>query len=105
MEPYAVIQTGGKQYRVQKGDVFDIEKLEANAGDALEITSVLAVSDGSSLKCGNPEIEGASVTLEVVDQFRGKKLVAFKKKRRKGYKRKIGHRQSLTKVKVIDVVG
>jgi large subunit ribosomal protein L21 len=105
MEPYAVIKTGGKQYRVEKGDVLDIEKLEGEAGDALELTSVLAVSDGSSLKCGTPELSGASVKLEVVEQFRGKKLVAFKKKRRKGYKRKVGHRQSLTKVKVVDFVG
>ena len=105
MEPYAVIQTGGKQYRVTKGDVFDIEKLEGDAGVELEITNVLAISDGSSLKTGTPSVEGALVKLEVLDQFRGPKLIAFKKKRRKGYTRKVGHRQDLTKVKVVDLVG
>ena len=105
MEAYAVIKTGGKQYRVTKGDVLEIEKLEGESGDQLEITEVLAFSDGSSLKAGSPSIAGASVKLEVVEQKRGPKLVCFKKKRRKGYTRKMGHRQSLTKVKVVDLVG
>jgi len=103
MEPYAVIQTGGKQYRVIKGDVLDIEKLDGESGDTVEITSVLAISDGSALKTGTPEVDGASVKVEVVEHLRGPKLVAFKKKRRKGYTRRVGHRQSLTKIKVVDL--
>lgn len=103
MEPYAVIQTGGKQYRVIKGDVLDIEKLDGESGDTVEITSVLAISDGSALKTGTPEVDGASVKVEVVEHLRGPKLVAFKKKRRKGYTRRVGHRQSLTKIKVLDL--
>ena len=90
-------------YRVIKGDVLDIEKLDGESGDTVEITSVLAISDGSALKTGTPEVDGASVKVEVVEHLRGPKLVAFKKKRRKGYTRRVGHRQSLTKIKVVDL--
>jgi len=96
MEAYAVIETGGKQYRVQKGDSFEVEKLEAEIGSSVEITDVLAVSDGTSLTVGTPLVEAAKVIAKVEDQIRGKKIFNFKKKRRKGYSRKIGHRQSLT---------
>lgn len=100
MEAYAVIETGGKQYMVKEGSVLDVELLDAAPGKSVKISSVLAVSDGKTLTIGTPAVKGASVTLEVVDQHRAEKVVAFKKKRRKGYRKKIGHRQDLMKVKV-----
>ena len=101
MEAYAVIETGGKQYRVAKDDVIEVELIEgAEAGQTISLGRVLALNDGSSLKVGTPEIEGASVTAEVLEAFRGPKVVAFKKKRRKGYHRKVGHRQELLRVKI-----
>ncbi|MBR6021988.1 MAG: 50S ribosomal protein L21 [Kiritimatiellae bacterium] len=104
MDAYAVIETGGKQYRVKKDDVIDVELIDgAEEGASVTLGRVLAVNDGSGLKIGAPEVEGASVTAEVVEQFRGKKVVAFKKKRRKGYHRKVGHRQELLKVKITGI--
>ena len=100
MNPYAVIETGGKQYRVQAGDSLQIESLGAEKGAEVKIDKVLAVSDGTSLKVGTPYVEGAAVTLEVTDNIRGPKLVSFDKKRRKGYSRTVGHRQELTVVTV-----
>lgn len=100
MEPYAVIETGGKQYRVKAGDVLKVELLSAEAGAKVAADRVLAFSDGTSLKIGTPTVPGAKVELEVVAHARSKKVVAFKKKRRKGYKKTIGHRQTLTEVKV-----
>ncbi len=104
MEAYAVIETGGKQYRVQKDDVVSIELLEgAEAGKPVEIDRVLAVNDGTGLQVGSPVLDGAKVTAEVVEEFRAPKVVAFKKKRRKGYHRKVGHRQNLLKVKISSI--
>ncbi len=102
MESYAVIQTGGKQYRVAKGDVLEVERLEGDVGAMLPLT-VLALHNGASLSFGTPELQGASVKAEVVEHLRGKKLVAFKKKRRKGYSRRVGHRQELTKIRVVEL--
>jgi len=96
MEAYAVIETGGKQYRVQAGDTLEVEKLEAEIGTSVEMDKVLAVSNGTDLVIGAPLLETAKVTAKVEDQIRGNKIFNFKKKRRKGYTRKIGHRQSLT---------
>ncbi|MBN1269575.1 MAG: 50S ribosomal protein L21 [Kiritimatiellae bacterium] len=103
MEPYAVIETGGKQYRVQKGDVLDVELLDAEVGHKVTISEVLAVSDGKELQVGTPHVKGAKVTAEVVEFRRGPKLVAFKKKRRKGFHKKIGHRQNLTRVRIVEM--
>jgi len=104
MEAYAVIETGGKQYRVQQGDVVSVELIEgAEAGQSVEITRVLAVNDGTGLKVGVPTVEGAKVLAEVVEEYRAPKVVAFKKKRRKGYHRKVGHRQHLLKVKIASI--
>ena len=98
MEAYAVIETGGEQYRVTVGDTFEVEKLEGE-GD-VELSSVLAVSDGNELKVGTPYVEGAKVVLTILGDELGDKVVNFKKRRRKGYARKVGHRQQLTKVTV-----
>jgi large subunit ribosomal protein L21 len=104
MEAYAVIETGGKQYRVQQNDVVSIELLEgAEAGQQVEVGRVLALNDGTGLKIGAPVVEGAKVMAEVVEEFRAAKVVAFKKKRRKGYHRKVGHRQNLLKVKIASI--
>lgn len=100
MEAYAVLKTGGKQYRVTPGITFEIELLEAEAGQDIELSEVMAVSDGNELKIGMPYVKDAKVVLTVVGHKRGKKVVNFKKKRRKGYSRKVGHRQELTVVTV-----
>ena len=104
MEAYAVIETGGKQYRVQKNDVVEVELLDGvEAGQTVELGRVLALNDGTGLKIGSPAVAGAKVTAEVVAEFRAAKVVAFKKKRRKGYHRKVGHRQNLLKVKISSI--
>jgi large subunit ribosomal protein L21 len=100
MEAYAVVQTGGKQYLAQAKATLKVEKLSAQPGEKIDLTSVLALSDGTSLQVGTPEIAGAKVTATVVEHIRGVKVISYKKKRRKGYERKKGHRQSLTVLKV-----
>ncbi|NLB68259.1 MAG: 50S ribosomal protein L21 [Lentisphaerae bacterium] len=100
MEAYAVIETGGKQYRVEVGQTIEIERLAQEVGEDVELKTVLAVSDGNSLKVGTPYVENACVVLELNEHFRGAKVVNFKKKRRKGYHRKVGHRQEMTRALV-----
>ena len=102
---YAVIKTGGKQYRVAANDVLEIEKLEGEAGSTLEFTDVLMVGEGESVTVGTPLVAGAKVTAELVAQTRGPKLIAFKKRRRKNSRRKKGHRQDLTRVRITDIIG
>ena len=98
---YAIIKTGGKQYKVTNDEIFDVEKLEGEAGSKLTFSEVLAIGEeGESLKVGTPLLEGVKVEAEIVKQYRGPKLIAFKMKKRKGYRRKVGHRQSLTQVKI-----
>ena len=97
---YAIIQTGGKQYRVQDGAVLRIEKLEAEAGQVIEISDVLAVAKDGQLKVGKPVVEGAKAVLKVLEQGKGKKIIVFKYKPKKNYRRKQGHRQPFTKVVV-----
>ncbi|MBU0676666.1 MAG: 50S ribosomal protein L21 [Verrucomicrobia bacterium] len=103
MEAYAVIETGGKQYRVEKGDVLTVERLTADEGKEVNLDQVVALSNGSDLSVGTPTVKGATVKAKVVEHLRGSKLVSFKKKRRKGYKRKIGHRQELTKLEIVSL--
>lgn len=105
MEAYAVIETGGKQYRVEKDTVLSIELLDAaEVGHTVEFDQVLAVSNGSELTLGSPVAAGAKVTATVVENYRGNKVIAFKKKRRQGYRKKIGHRQELTKIKIESIL-
>jgi large subunit ribosomal protein L21 len=99
---FAVIRTGGKQYRVAKDDVLSIEKVDGDVGATLTLDEVLLVS-GDSLKHGAPLVEGASVAAEIVKQGKGPKVIAFKKKRRKNTHRKRGHRQPFTMVKILDI--
>ena len=95
---YAIIETGGKQYRVQEGDILFVEKLEANQGDVVTIDSVLAVSKDGKLTVGSPVVNGAKVEAKVVEQGKGKKIIVFKYKPKKDYRRKQGHRQPYTKL-------
>ena len=96
---FAVIRTGGKQYKVQKDDVFKVEKLDAQAGDKIDLDEVLFV-DG---KIGAPLVKGAKVIAEVLEQARAPKITIFKKKRRQNYRRKKGHRQHLTVLRVTEI--
>lgn len=100
---YAVVKTGGKQYTVAKGDNFKVEKLSGEIGAKIELKDVVAVGEGKDLKVGTPMVEGASVLCEITEQDRGKKIVVFKKKRRKGYTKKQGHRQDYTALVVKDI--
>ncbi len=100
---FAIIKTGGKQYRVQAGDVIDVEKLEGNPGDTLELAQVLATGEGAALTCGTPCISGARVTAEILAQFRDEKKISFKKRRRHNSRRIRGHRQYLTTIKVTEI--
>ena len=102
---YAVIKTGGKQYRVAANDTLVIEKIAGDAGATVEFTEVLMVGGEGAPKVGTPMIAGAKVTAEVVEQGRGDKVIAFKKRRRKNSRRKRGHRQDLTTVKITSIVG
>ena len=100
MEPYAVIETGGKQYRVQKDSIVDVESLAGDAGSKITLDNVLAVSNGTALTVGTPAVEGAKVSAQIVEHFRDDKVISFKKKKRKGFHKKIGHRQNQTRLKI-----
>ena len=102
---YAVIETGGKQYRVQDGDVIFVEKLDVEAGETVEFDKVLVVANDNGLNIGKPVVEGAKVEASVVEQGKGKKVIVFKYKAKKNYKKKQGHRQPYTKVKIEKIVG
>ena len=102
---YAVIKTGGKQYRVATDDVVEIERLPGEAGARIEFGEVLMVGAGETVKVGKPLVVGAKVVGELVGQTRGPKLIAFKKRRRKNSRRKKGHRQDLTKVRITGITG
>lgn len=103
---YAVVKTGGKQYRVSPGDVFIVERLTADAGAQLKLDQVLMMGgEGQSLQIGAPVLGNTTVTCEVLDQNRADKVIIFKKKRRTGYKRTKGHRQLQTVLRVLDING
>lgn len=101
---YAVFASGGKQHRVEVGSLIDVEKLDNTVGETVTFPSVLLVAgDDGQLQTGTPYIDNISVTGEVVQQSRAKKVIVFKSKRRKGYKRKLGHRQSFTRIKITEI--
>lgn len=102
---YAVIKTGGKQYRVAANEVLLVERLEGDAGARIEFSEVLMVGEGDTVKVGKPLVAGAKVVGELVAQARGPKLIAFKKRRRKNSRRKKGHRQDLTRVRITEIIG
>ncbi len=100
---YAIISTGGKQLKVTNDEVVAVERIAGNAGVKVVFDQVLAVGEGASLNVGTPTVAGAKVEAEIVEHFRGPKLIAFKIKRRKGYRLRKGHRQELTRVKILSV--
>ncbi|MEZ4441530.1 MAG: 50S ribosomal protein L21 [Polyangiaceae bacterium] len=100
---YAVIKTGGKQYRVAEGDTLQVEKLPGEPGDKIQFDQVLLVGGGDTTKVGKPLVDGAKVQGEITAQNRGKKIIVFKMKRRKNYRRKNGHRQPYTQVKITGI--
>ena len=102
---YAVIQTGGKQYRAEPGQTLWVEKLAGNAGDTVSFDQVLLVANDGKVAVGKPTVAGAKVTGAIVEQGLGEKLVVFKFRRRKNYVRRNGHRQQLTAVKIDSIVG
>jgi large subunit ribosomal protein L21 len=100
---YAVINTGGKQYKVSPGDVVRVESLDAKKGDTVEIKDVYMIADGDNVSVGKPTLKSAKVTAEVVEDGRGEKLIIFKHRRRKGYRNTNGHRQNYTAIKVKEI--
>jgi large subunit ribosomal protein L21 len=102
---YAVIKTGGKQYRVAADEVVTIEKVAGDAGATVEFTEVLMVAGSAEPKIGKPAVSGAKVIAEVVEQGRARKVIAFKKRRRKNSRRKRGHRQEQTTVRIKEIIG
>jgi large subunit ribosomal protein L21 len=100
---YAVLETGGKQYRVNAGDKLEIERLDTEAGKTFTFDRVLLVNNDGKVTVGAPTIASATVTADVVEHIRGEKKLTFKMKRRKGYHKTIGHRQELTVVKITDI--
>lgn len=102
---YAIIETGGKQYKVQEGDVVRVEKLEANDGDSVKFDKVLLIADDGNLNVGKPYVNGAQVDAVVEKQGKEKKIIIFKYKSKKDYRKKQGHRQPYTQVKIEKIVG
>lgn len=101
---FAVVKTGGKQYKVAPNDVIKVEKLSGDAGSSIDLADVLMLGEGEDLTVGAPTVEGAVVRAEVLEQTKGDKVVVFKKKRRQGYRRTRGHRQDLTVLRVTDIL-
>jgi len=99
---YAVIKTGGKQYKVSEGDLLKVEKLAGSVGDSIELDEVLMVG-GEEVKVGTPLLPNAKVTARIVEQGKDKKILVFKSKKRKGYRKKNGHRQPITRLKITGI--
>ncbi|MBN1879409.1 50S ribosomal protein L21 [bacterium] len=101
---FAIIETGGKQYRVQKDSVIDIEKLTESPGQTIDISRVLLIAEGEKINAGKPYIVGAMVRATILEQFRGKKIRVFKMKPKKRYRRLQGHRQYYTRIRIDDII-
>ena len=101
---FAIVKTGGKQYRVAPGDILRVERLPGERGDEILLDEVLLVADGYTIQVGQPLVEGARVVGEILRQGRAKKIIVFKKKRRKKYRRKQGHRQLFTAFQVREII-
>ncbi len=100
---FAVIKTGGKQYRVEEGNIIKVEKLNGESGDKITFDNVLMAGEGSKVTVGSPLVKGASVVTEILEQTRADKVIVFKKKRRHNYRRKKGHRQHITVLRVTGI--
>ena len=102
---YAIIETGGKLYRVEKDDVIDVELLESEKGKSVEFTNVLFFNDGKNVKVGSPYVAKAVVKGELLMESKGPKVISFKYKQRKGVRRKVGHRQKYHRIKITEITG
>ena len=102
---YAVIESGGKQHRVEPGEVLQLEKLDAEAGSKVDFDKVMLIGEGEKIEIGSPFVEGGKVTAEVLSHGRGDKVTIIKMRRRKNYRRQAGHRQYFTEVKILDISG
>lgn len=100
---YAIIRSGGKQYRAEVGATIDVDRLPNEVGDSIKIGDVLLVANGEDTVIGQPRVEGALVTVTVVDQFRGKKIIVYKYRQRTNYRRKQGHRQYYTRLRIDEI--
>ena len=100
---YAVLETGGKQYRVAPGDLLEVDRLEAEAGKPITFDRVLFVAKDGQFNVGSPVVANAAIVADIVEHIRGEKKIAFKMKRRKGYHRTVGHRQELTRIKISEI--
>jgi large subunit ribosomal protein L21 len=97
---YAVVESGGKQYRVQEGEILRVEKIPGDIGNSVTFDKVLMFSDGANVNIGSPSLEGAAVSGHIVEQGKAKKIIVFKYKKRKRYRRKLGHRQQYTAIQI-----
>ncbi len=102
---YAIIETGGKQYRVEKGDIIDVELLDAQVGENIEFKNVLFINNSGTLKIGSPHLAQSAVQGELIQEVKGPKEIAFKYKQRKPFRRKVGHRQRYARVKITEIIG
>ena len=102
---YALIKTGGKQYRVAEGDTLRVEKIEGKVGEVVEFEHVLMIANGERIEIGRPMLKDSKVVGEIVEQGKGEKIVVFKSKRRKGYRKKQGHRQQYTALRIKEIKG
>jgi large subunit ribosomal protein L21 len=102
---YAIVESGGRQYRAEEGHSFSVEKLPYEVGDQIELDRVLLLANDDEVKIGQPTVEGVSVKATVVDQYRGKKIFVWKYKPKKRYRRRKGHRQSYTRLRIDEIVG
>ena len=100
---YAIIRTGGKQYPVSTGEHLRVEKIDGQVGESVELSEVLMIADGDDVKIGQPTVEGAKVTARIIEQGKAKKVIVFKKRRRKGYRVKRGHRQLFTALEIGEI--
>ena len=100
---YAIVKTGGKQYRVSEGDILRVERIEGDEGDKVELKEVLMVADGENIEIGTPVLTDACVVAEIVKHGKAKKIIVFKSKRRKGYRKKQGHRQIYTNLRIKEI--
>lgn len=101
---YAIVESGGRQYRAEEGQSFSVEKLPYEVGEQIELSNVLLLADDAEVQIGQPTVPGASVKATIVDQYRGKKIFVWKYKPKKRYRRRMGHRQSYTRLRVDEIV-
>ncbi len=101
---YAIVESGGRQYRAEEGHIFSVEKLPYEVGEQIELNNVLLLTNGDDVKVGQPTVEGASVKATIVDQYRGKKIFVWKYKSKNRYRRRQGHRQSYTRLRIDEII-